>query len=846
MIASMPSLASSLPAYHSIPSSSSSAGPSTSYARHTVASASSTADSSDNMVGSHRTSWPPLLPSMDANGKNGNRALPFYQPRQNHHHHHQERSSTSPTPSSQSSRSGDDAAVGSNGTASAHPLYSRPAINTQDSSVGALASAGSGRKRKRLQRACVPCHKAKRRCDGGLPCSNCDFSGRSCSYSDSQGNAVQPTARARPSNGSSANGAAANTQPQQIPYSNGNAHYHHRHHQRQHSGSLSSSHGESHAPHYTHSTDYEYSAPHDRVQRPKIMPSYPTAPTLSSNVNGVPPSNAAHFGQDRSYENMQVFRTCAPFNSILPEMFFTHQARPSHILSLAIESFVSTRVSASKGTDTWSSREEYTNSVLNLLIEGDRPAHGEHASTERALALVLLALHDLSKGKTLGALTLSTAAVRMVQDLGLHEGATVPGDVFHPTHCARLVCIAYTVEVIVTAVACKPSCLGDLDFAIATSMLSHMESKNGDHHRGGDRVTTAFSSLLRASQVFAGAIQHQRRLALQLPASDKERSQHACQEALNTWATSLPSVLTFNDVNLSEASRSNGAPGNNSWAWAWSMMHTFAEMTVCILENDHNAYNTGHQRHLSNGAAGRRGAASNNLAVLLDTFDDDTRRSVFALAPVLFAAHAPGDASLRVSSYLAAVRDNVALNDDQLRRTMMYLGANGTVNGSSSLPTSATTTSPPVSSLRIRSSSFASKTPVQHLHNGAPPFSPHPMPVAEKVSTSPGHNGSLPALRIPASSPSRHSIKLPSLSPRPSDDRDRLLLPSITTTNASSSPPSSSSTHPSYLSGREHRSSSFTGSRSDDRTLPPLTTSVGSGVSIAKSISPIPSFSRVL
>lgn len=137
MIASLPSL----PAFHSIPSSSS-AGASTSYARHTAA---STSSGTHDKMGSHR----PFLPSMDVNSS---RSLPYYQPRQNHR---QDRSSTSPTPSSQSSRSGDDAAVAaSNGNGSAHPLYARPsgAINTQDSQAGALTATGSGRKRKRLQR----------------------------------------------------------------------------------------------------------------------------------------------------------------------------------------------------------------------------------------------------------------------------------------------------------------------------------------------------------------------------------------------------------------------------------------------------------------------------------------------------------------------------------------------------------------------------------------------------------------------------------------------------------------------------------------------------------------------
>ena len=70
----------------------------------------------------------------------------------------------------------------------------------QEQHQQAPALIATGKKRKRLQRACVACHKAKRRCDGGLPCSNCDFSGRTCAYSDSQGKAVPPTKRTlRPS-----------------------------------------------------------------------------------------------------------------------------------------------------------------------------------------------------------------------------------------------------------------------------------------------------------------------------------------------------------------------------------------------------------------------------------------------------------------------------------------------------------------------------------------------------------------------------------------------------------------------------------------------------------------------
>lgn len=675
-----------------------------------------------------------------------------------------------------------------------------------------------------LAQACVPCHKAKRRCDGGLPCSNCDFSGRSCSYSDSHGNAVQPTARARPMNGngnsssnnaSNANGVAP---PRQGDYHDGHPYP---------NGS------EIQASYYTHSSvSPDYSAHHDRFQRPKIAPSYPMgAVGPSSSSSSMPNLNhGSHPGYDQAYEQMHVFRRCAPFNSVLPSIFFTCQARPSHILSLAISSFVSSRSDVASPPN-----DEYTSSVVRLLVDGDYQsgtAQFEHSSTERALALVLLALHDLSRGRTLGALTLSTAALRMVQELGLHEGVTIPGDVFQPIHCARLVCLVYTVEVLVTAITCKPSCLGELDFAIATSSVSHLATK-GEHR--GDRVTTAFVALLGSAQVFSSVVQHQRRLALHLPASETDKSKSRCQEALNSWAGNLSSALTFNDANLADASRSGAGEcrPDDAWGWAWSMMHCFAEMSVCMLENNssngsHRAYH--HQRHHSNGSAGRRRAACSNLSVLLDTFSPDTRRSIFALLPVLFAAEGASDVvSARVNGHLTAVRDIVALHDDQLRKTMSYLGTDGTVGGSS-LP--SPTTLMPKTSPRMRSSSLITRGP-------PPPFSPLPLPTppaSEGFSSSgplgsPGRNSALPVLKIPSPSSTRPGIKLPSLSPTSTNTiSERRLLPSITT-----SPPSSTS--PTMKSSYK---------RDDDRTLPPLTRlpSHGSKSAISNTLSPIGSLAR--
>ncbi|KAL0576447.1 hypothetical protein V5O48_005522 [Marasmius crinis-equi] len=52
-------------------------------------------------------------------------------------------------------------------------------------------------KRKRLAKACDACHKSKRRCDGLLPCANCFYASKACTYTDNNGRPV-PAPRAMP------------------------------------------------------------------------------------------------------------------------------------------------------------------------------------------------------------------------------------------------------------------------------------------------------------------------------------------------------------------------------------------------------------------------------------------------------------------------------------------------------------------------------------------------------------------------------------------------------------------------------------------------------------------------
>lgn len=374
----------------------------------------------------------------------------------------------------------------------------------------------------------------------------------------------------------------------------------------------------------------------------------------------------------------------------------------------------------------------------------------ERPSPELVLTTTLLSLHEAGMGRLLRAVSCSTATIRMLQDLGLHEGTVhdSPGAFRGASaELVRLVCLSYVTELTVSCLAGKPAAIGETDFMIASSRLAYVAS---------DSTTAAFLALLRAAQVFAGVVDYHRRISARLDFNVHE-AHRACQDSLAAWAESLHPSLAFNDENLSAADRlqsqsaspslSSGSGSERAaWGWAWSMMHCFAEMTVCLLEISANT------------TAHRRSAACTNLAILLDTMDKDNRASVLAVLPLLFAAQAPGDASLRVSSYLAAARDSSQLTDSQLRRTMSFLGMT---------PVSSPTPTPVYSS---RSPQVSRAGAVPPAADGAyprhpsslPPLAPYP---SHSHAHSRTHSRSYSGMGDASTSPSGYRHAGPTLPP---------------------------------------------------------------------------------
>lgn len=513
---------------------------------------------------------------------------------------------------------------------------------------------------------------------------------------------------------------------------------------------------------------------------------------------------------------------------------------PSPLLSLAISALTAARLNR---------RHEATQlaaSARRLLAEEDD--HGrsllDHPNAETILGLVILALEESSYGKLNRATAHSSIACRIIQDLNLPGVTLSDSDLFHPFELCRLVCVAFVADVTLSALAGRPSCISVVDLDIAANKVSQIA--------GCDSMSALFATLLRSTAVFARALEHQRRVAHRIEGSqtNTEAAAAQCHEALGAWANELPASLSFDDHNLARAGRvfnrdgtkhSDGG-GELAWVWAFTLMHCFAEMAVCVLE----------------AAAGptkvRREAACSNLAtLLLDTMDGPCRNSVLSMLPLLFAGQGPRDTSLCISHQLAESRRYNALDDDQIRRAKVFLGIS--VNSASYLVSSQTLSAlpssveyrasiapalagpaPPVMTIpRSGSHSEAngSKSYDESTRHGVSFRGPRPLSTSPSASFErrfPWLNaafnersGVLPAVL---------SNRLPSMAPQPSTSPSRSVggFPSLTKASDLCGPPSPISRHAldGSLSSNARRFPSLSGgSRDDSRRLAPPGTSFG-------------------
>lgn len=387
----------------------------------------------------------------------------------------------------------------------------------------------------------------------------------------------------------------------------------------------------------------------------------------------------------------------APFDALLPVSFLHGANQPSIFLSSCATAMASPRNSSASASAVAAARR--------LMLDEDQAAFSilDRPSADNVLGLILLALCEARMGKLTRAVAHTAVMCRMIQQLGLPD-VSVSTEPFHAYELARLVAVAYTVDVVLSSLAGQSFAVSMADLEVAAARISHMG--------GADAETATFAALLRSTIVFAQAVEHQRKLAHRAASGGGSSTGNgvgsssttassfadshgsaACHRALSAWADSLPASLTFEDVNLSRASRAKSssaaaANGNgpapssssSSWAWAWSLMHSFAEMAVCVLD----------------GGGRQSSTAANNLSVLcLDTMNLDSQPSaILALLPLTFAQSIPASgaantasaAASAVPSVFAQLQSAFDFGDWQLRRTRAFLGipapASGPASGS--------------------------------------------------------------------------------------------------------------------------------------------------------------------
>lgn len=513
------------------------------------------------------------------------------------------------------------------------------ANNTVESSLQPLVA--TGRKRKRLQRACVACHKAKRRCDGGLPCSNCDFSGRTCSYSDAQGKMVAPTKRTlKPSEA-----ALQEQQQQQHQYSmvsRGPPQMHHSSSmQQQHSGPSPALHA-----HTSPSTGASYS----------LSPSadYSTSPRQHTNpLPRIEPSL-----ETRRELLCIFFSHLQPLSSMLDEISFLRDLASNEVpwvLLFAMyavsaeyandvhqqqmQTSPSTSINGSTGNINKYSRvtaesgngSRYASEARKLLYaEDERTGQSMidgSARVEVAQALALLAFYEFGHRRYFRASSYIQLSSKHVSALSI-QGPSMRSDsgAFVSRNTRRLACLLTTMDVSMSMMS------GQAMSTRAINIDAIVESpRSGSPKPEDDQETVALTHLRNVSLILNSALEV--RQASRSSSSGIDEQIRRCEQDLHHWADDLPRRLQYdqgrlqsvsqllNSSRASSPSSSSMAPMTKSAAVCWSMMHTVAETTTLILKEVNGS---------SSDRAKGAFAACNNISILLEQSNPAALPKLFA------------------------------------------------------------------------------------------------------------------------------------------------------------------------------------------------------------------------
>ncbi|KAG8899604.1 hypothetical protein FRB99_006553 [Tulasnella sp. 403] len=436
--------------------------------------------------------------------------------------------------------------------------------------------------------ACDPCHKSKRRCDGTLPCANCDFAGKQCLYTDAAGHHVPPPIeRAQPSSSSSDHPRSSDFKRRKAAQT-------------------------------PPSPDFDRDSP--AIEQPSPSP---ISFKLDSSV---------------TYELVNLFFAHAhPYNLVIHRPSFLNDLAanrvPDHLL-LAILALAApfSNHPLVKADHPHRSGEKFAHLSKHLLLDpqGRLKLSG---NLEIAQALTLLTLHDCI-GRQSGRRTdhfmrtpspslpssfphntpnLPDIALDILVDLGVHsfdldDRAADPSreDWIKRESARRLFYLIYMVELLASAFTHRPISHNERDIRVYLPVPEHaFELASPDLQlkreyllplispADGKSSTAEFGFLVRVVAVYTRINDNLFARTLENDDSPTSSSPNSFpssiadivtegENALNAWEQSLPEYLQFNAENLRRHITALDSGANVS-GWLYCYMHAIAECCVLTL-----------------------------------------------------------------------------------------------------------------------------------------------------------------------------------------------------------------------------------------------------------------------
>jgi hypothetical protein len=451
--------------------------------------------------------------------------------------------------------------------------------------------AATGKKRKRLQRACRACHDAKRRCSGGIPCSNCDFSGRMCSYSDAHGNTVTPTKRTlMPSE--------AALQEQQKQYMKSSASSSTYPHQGMPGyapvyRSTSSAHSQQSSPSMTHQ---------DMLNNTNEAPRLRLEPSLESRRELLSIFFSRLSPLSSVFDEISFLRDLSSMEVSPVLLYAMYAVSAGHAYEAHHQQGPNGNAKYSKLVAEAGNGSKYIKEARRLLCYEDEHI-GEslmdgRPNLEAAQALYLLAFYEFNQGRYFRASSYVQLSSKHVISLSLEtDVASHSRDsnddsslrALQRRNIRRLICLVTAMDVSISMMNGQSISTKQWNIQAAIDSSTLVEDNDDDEE------SVAMTQLLHISLLLNTALELTQRSSVQ-PLDKTAKHAAQCQVDLHRWAERLPRYLQFDETRLTHVeqvlnerinrprSPTTNTQMNKGSAVCWTMMHSMAETTTLLLQ----------------------------------------------------------------------------------------------------------------------------------------------------------------------------------------------------------------------------------------------------------------------